>query len=85
MLRSKDQAADVIKQFQQIVEAETGRKLCAFRSNRGGEFTEYCIEQGVHRQLTAPYLPQQNGVVECRNQTVVGTARCLLKSKELPG
>jgi hypothetical protein len=39
----------------------------------------------VRRQLTVPYSPQQNGVVERRNQTVVGTARCLLKSKGLTG
>jgi hypothetical protein len=29
----------------------------------------------------APYSPQQNGVVECRNQSVVGMARCMLKAK----
>jgi transposase InsO family protein len=89
MLRSKDQAADTIKQFQQIAEAETGRKLRAFRSDRGGEFNsiefaEHCTEHGVRRQLTAPYSPQQNGVVERHNQMVVGTARSLLKSKRLP-
>jgi hypothetical protein len=32
-----------------------------------------------------PYTPQQNGVVERRNQTVVGTARSMMKSKRLPG
>jgi transposase InsO family protein len=89
-LRSKDQAAVAIKQFQQVAEAETGRKLRVFQSDRGGEFTsvefaEYCVEQGLHHQLMAPYSPQQNGVVERRNQMVVGTACCLLKSKGLPG
>ena len=42
-------------------------------------------ELGVRRELTAPYLPQQNGVVERRNQTVVATARAMLKAKGLPG
>jgi hypothetical protein len=45
---------------------------------------EYCAADGVHRQLTAPYSPQQNGVVERRNAMVAGTARCLLKAKGLP-
>jgi hypothetical protein len=72
MLRSKDQAAGVIKQYQQIAEAETGWKLKAFRTDDGEEFTsvefsEYCVEQGVRRQLTTPYSPQQNDVVEHRN------------------
>jgi hypothetical protein len=38
----------------------------------------------VRRQLTAPYTPQQNGVVERRNQTIVGMARSLLKGKGIP-
>jgi hypothetical protein len=32
-----------------------------------------------------PYSPQQNGVVERGNQSVVGTARSRLKAKHLPG
>jgi transposase InsO family protein len=49
------------------------------RTKRGGEFTskelgEYFSDQGVQRQLTASYTPQQNGVVERMNQTVVGMA-----------
>jgi hypothetical protein len=48
-------------------------------------FTTYCAQEGVHRQLTAPYSPQQNGVIERRNAMVVGAARCMLKAKSLPG
>jgi transposase InsO family protein len=56
----------------------------------GGEFTtahfhEYFAELGVRRDLTASYTPQQNGVVDRRNQTVVRTARTLLNAKNLPG
>jgi transposase InsO family protein len=58
-------------------------------TDRGGEFTskelgEYFFDQGVQRQLTASYTPQQNGVVERRNQTVVGMTRCLLKARGVP-
>jgi hypothetical protein len=42
------------------------------------------LEQGVKRQLTAPYSLSQNGVVERRNGTVVDAARSMLKAKELP-
>jgi transposase InsO family protein len=60
------------------------------RTDRGGEFTSiefgrYCAERSVQRYLTAPYYPQQNGVVERRNQSVVTMARCMLKAKRLPG
>ncbi|KAH7845363.1 hypothetical protein Vadar_001167 [Vaccinium darrowii] len=89
LLSSKDEAVGAIMKFQSGVEVETGRKLRALRTDRGGEFTsvtfgEYCAEKGVQRQLTAPYSPQQNGVVERRNRSVMAMARCLLKAKAMP-
>nr|GFC49638.1 ribonuclease H-like domain, reverse transcriptase, RNA-dependent DNA polymerase [Tanacetum cinerariifolium] len=36
------------------------------------------------RQLTAPYSPQQNGVVERRNRTVLSTTRSMMKAMKLP-
>jgi transposase InsO family protein len=42
------------------------------------------VTKGVHRQHIAPYRPQQNGIVERRNDTVVATARSMLKAKGLP-
>jgi hypothetical protein len=60
------------------------------RTYRGGEFTaahinEYFIELGVHCELMVPYMPQQNGVVERRNQIMVGTTRSMMKVKDLLG
>jgi transposase InsO family protein len=60
------------------------------RTDRGGELTSNEFKQyyellGIKRYLTAPYSLQQNGVVERKNQTVVGMARSLLKSMEVPG
>lgn len=59
------------------------------RTDRGGEFnsnafTVYCNEQGIKHYTTTPYSPQQNGVVERRNQSVVEMVRCMLKSKGVP-
>ncbi|CAN6310868.1 unnamed protein product [Urochloa humidicola] len=89
LLSSKDEAAAAIKVFKALVEKETGKKLKVLRTDRGGEFTsiefgQFCAEEGVERHLSAPYSPQQNGVVERRNQTVVGMARCMLKAKGMP-
>jgi transposase InsO family protein len=69
LLSSKDEAPSEIKKFKAAVEVETGKKLKVLHTDRGGEFTsvefgQYCAEHGVDRQLTAPYSPQQNGVVE---------------------
>ncbi|KAK3121536.1 hypothetical protein QOZ80_8BG0655630 [Eleusine coracana subsp. coracana] len=84
-----DQAADAIKRVRAEVEATSGQKLSSLRTDRGGEFTSaafsnYCSETGVRCQLTAPYSPQQNGVVERWNQSVVAAARSMLRVKNLP-
>jgi hypothetical protein len=59
------------------------------RTDNGGEFTAaefalYCADEGVQRHYSAPYSQQKNGVVERRNQTVVGMARALLKQRGMP-
>ena len=89
LLTSKDEAAVAIKKFKTRAEAESGKKLRVLRTDRGGEFTSvefatYCVDQGVGQHHTAPYSPQQNGVVERRNQTVVGMARSMMKAKGMP-
>jgi transposase InsO family protein len=89
LLLSKDAAADAIKRFKAMAELESKRSLRTFRTDRGGEFTSTALgkffqDHGVQRHLTAPYSPQQNGVVERRNQTVVGMARSMLKAKGMP-
>ena len=79
----------MVKKFKARAEAESGKKLRVLSTDRGGEFTSvefvaYCADQGVVRHHTAPYSPQQNGVVERRNQTVVGMTRSMLKAKRMP-
>jgi IS30 family transposase len=86
VLGSKGEAADAIKRAQAAAEAECGRKLHVLRTDNGGEFTtakftSYCTDEGVQRHYSAPYSPQQNCVVERRNQMVVGMARALLKQR----
>jgi hypothetical protein len=89
LLATKDEALRHFKRFKAAAELELGCKLKAFRSDRGGEFNsrafvEFCQEHGIKHNTTAAYTPQQNGVVERRNQTVVEMARCLLKSMGVP-
>jgi IS30 family transposase len=47
------------------------------------EFGSYYADEGIQRHYSASYSPQQNSVVERRNQTVVGMARALLKQREM--
>ena len=84
-----DEEAAAIKKFKMRVEAESGKKLRVLRPDCGGEFTSvefaaYCVDQGVGQHHTVPYSPQQNGMVERQNQTVVGMARSMMKAKGMP-
>jgi transposase InsO family protein len=88
-LGSKGEAVNAIKCEQAAAEAECGRKIRVLLTNNGGEFTaavfaSYCTNEGVQHHYSASYSPQQNGVVERRNQTVVGMARALLKQRGMP-
>lgn len=89
LLRSKDEALACLKRIKQRAEVDQEGRLKALRIDRGGEFNSvsfaiFCNEHGIKHYTTTPYSPQQNGVVERRNQTVVEMARCMLKSKGVP-
>jgi hypothetical protein len=62
------------------------KKLC---SDRGGEylsteFDRYLKDQGIKRQLTVHHSPQQNGVAERLNRTLVEHARAMLLGQDMP-
>jgi transposase InsO family protein len=88
VLGSKGEAANAIRRAHAAVEAECSRKLRVLRTDNGGEFTvaefaSYCADEGVQRHYSASYSPQQNVVIERRNQTVVGMAWALLKQRRM--
>jgi transposase InsO family protein len=89
LLKSKDEALFYLKKIKQRAKVEQEGRLKALRTDRGDEFNStlfdvFCSEQGIKHYTTTPYSPQQNGVVERRNQSVVEMTRCVLKSKGVP-
>ena len=82
-LAEKSEAFVTFKYYKALVEKEICASICCLRTDRGGEFTscefnEFCKVNGVKRQLTASYTPQQNGVAERKNQTIMNMVRCVL-------
>ncbi|KAM2893261.1 hypothetical protein FF1_008638 [Malus domestica] len=85
-LRNKSEVFSTFKKFKLTVELQSGYKLKKLRSDRGGEyvsveFRKFCEEMGMERQLTVAYTPQQNGVAERKNRTIVEMAKCMMIEK----
>ncbi|KAJ9541813.1 hypothetical protein OSB04_028319 [Centaurea solstitialis] len=89
LLKEKSEAFTHFKKFKALAENEIGKSLKVFRSDRGGEvtsleFNTFCDQNGVKRHLTAPYSPQQNGIVERRNRTLMDMTRSIMKAMHVP-
>ena len=88
-LKEKSEAFEHFKMFKKLVETETSKKIKCLRTDRGGEYTsnefsKFCKEEGVRRQLTTAYTTQQNGVAERKNRTVMNMVRSMLSIKKVP-
>jgi hypothetical protein len=51
---------------------------------RNASFDEFCLEHGIDQQFSTPCVPQQNGVVERKNRTLVEMARTILDEHRTP-
>lgn len=82
-IKSKSDVFQFFKQFKTSVEKQLGRKIKMFRSDQGGEFCgnqfeSFLRDEGIIHQKTNAYTPEQNGLAERLNRTLVEKARCLL-------
>jgi transposase InsO family protein len=87
-LRRKSDVFEYFKEFRTMVEKKTGKSIKILRSDQGGEyksgdFNKYCKDNGIVQQFTVPHTPQQNGVAERKNRTLVECARSMMKGKNL--
>jgi transposase InsO family protein len=86
LLKTRDEAPSAVSRFIRKIDMEMshrGVKIHCIRSDNAKEFTSYDFlyeleTQGIKHERTIPYTPQQNGVVERANQTIMGMARCML-------
>jgi hypothetical protein len=89
-LALKSEALSAFKRYEaNLMRQHPGTKIRKLRSDRGGEylsaeFDTYLQGQGIKRQLTVHNSPQQNGVAECLNRTLVEHACTMLIGRERP-
>nr|GEV21273.1 retrovirus-related Pol polyprotein from transposon TNT 1-94 [Tanacetum cinerariifolium] len=82
-LRSKDETPEVIIKFIHQIQVDLNKTVRYVRTDNGIEFvnhtlTEYYERIGIFHQKIVPRTPQQKGVVERRNRTLVKAARTML-------
>ena len=88
-IRQKSDVFDTFKKWKALAENETGKRLKCLRSDNGGEycskeFDSYCSHNGIHREKTVPGTPQENGMSERMNRTIMEHARRMRLHAGLP-
>ncbi|KAJ4704584.1 Retrovirus-related Pol polyprotein from transposon TNT 1-94 [Melia azedarach] len=88
IMKHKSEAFKNFRQWKALVENQTGKKIKRLRTDNGlefcwSEFDEFCKNEGIARHHTVRDTPQQNGVAERMNQTLLERARCMLSNAEL--
>jgi hypothetical protein len=88
-LKSKDEVLGKFKEFKTLVENLSERKIKILRSNNGGEYTSnefgsFCKDVKIKRELTTPYNPQQNGVAERKNRTIMEAVKTMIHDQDIP-
>jgi transposase InsO family protein len=88
-IRQKYDVFDTYKKWKALGENETGKRLKCLRSDNGSEycsndFDDYCSYHGICREKTVPGTPQENGVSERKNRTIMERARSMRLHVGLP-
>ncbi|KAE8915761.1 hypothetical protein PF005_g28154 [Phytophthora fragariae] len=87
-LKKKSEALDKFIEFKAEAENLSGKRVQELRTDNGGEYTskvfaKYLKDHGIRHQKTVAYTPQQNGLVERANRTIVEMTRCLLYHRSM--
>lgn len=89
LIARKSEVAGSLKDYINLVETQTGNKVKALRSDNGGEYTSKVLDgflqdKGIIHQFSLPYTPQQNGIAERLNRTLLDKAIPMLEQSGLP-
>ena len=72
-----------------MVEWESERKIKCLRTDGGkeyfsGQLNSYLQQKGIWREFSCRYTPQQNGVAERKNRSLIDATRAMLEEKSMP-
>ncbi|GJZ70368.1 putative ribonuclease H-like domain-containing protein [Tanacetum coccineum] len=87
-LASKDETSGILKNFITEIENLVDKKVKIIRCDNGTKFknrvmNEFCEKKGIKREFSIARTPQQNGVAERRNRTLIEAARTIGRTPAL--
>eukprot|EP00253_Pinus_taeda_P016236 PITA_16236 len=88
-LKKKDEVFSWFRHFKALIENQTEKKIKILITDNGTEyeskeFHKFCKEAGIKRETTTPYTPEQNGVAERKNCTIMEAVWAMLHDQRLP-
>ncbi|GKF44964.1 ribonuclease H-like domain-containing protein, partial [Tanacetum coccineum] len=88
-LHLTDETSGILKSFINEIENLVDKKVKINRCDNGTKFknrvmSEFCEKKGIKREFSVVRTPQQNGVAERRNRTLIETAKTMLADSKLP-
>nr|GEV65757.1 putative ribonuclease H-like domain-containing protein [Tanacetum cinerariifolium] len=88
-LTTKDETSPILQTFITGLENQLSLKVKVIRSDNGTEFkifdlNQFCGMKGITREFSVPRTPQQNGIAERKNRTLIEAARTMLAYSLLP-
>ena len=77
------------RKFKALIENISDKRIKTLRSDNGTEYTSKEFEAfgkdvGIKRELTTLYNPQQNGVAERKNRTIMEAVKTMIYDQDLP-
>ncbi|GJT29516.1 putative ribonuclease H-like domain-containing protein [Tanacetum coccineum] len=86
---TKNESSEILKNFIKEIENLVDKKVKIIRSDNGTEFKnkvmdDFCREKGIKREYSVAMTPQQNGMAERRNKTLIEAVRTMLADSKLP-
>lgn len=87
-LKKKSDTLCEFKRFVTMIDTQGNGQIRALRTDNGTEyvnkaFNNYLTSKGIVHQTSAPYTPEQNGIAERANRTLIEKSRCMLRHSKL--
>lgn len=88
-MKTKDEVLSLFRELKAHVENKIEKNIKVLRSDNWGKYTSndfkyFYKEAGIKREFTVPYNPQQNGIVDRKNRSIISSVKAMIHDQGLP-